>query len=312
MKGILALVCFLPCLTSGAQLSFPGEGEQREVPSFYSVSDSEIKSISETLYSADVNRATSSEIILNLQHKISSDQTSAGQDYAKQKLFSYVDEDALFSKPTFARLLALLNNYERMTGKEEVVTASEGQEVDAFLDEIFKTRVMEKLSQFFLSTGIYLSENDFKADLKEMWFGLYSRSKGAAMDSSGFEHVFHGEIKSGKISGFHNWVHYYELEKNGEINYLSYGYNGPWTGYPDIMAFQYSWTGYLKSVGSFFIGSSPEFELAVYTLCYKTRPNKLCTLSLGGKSAQIQTYSWANSEYGAGKRYLASSYPNSP
>lgn len=48
-----------------------------------------------------------------------------------------------------------------------------------------------------------------------------------------------------------------------------------WTSYPDIMAFQYSWTGYLKSVGSFFIGSSPEFELAVYTLCYKTRPNKL-------------------------------------
>nr|XP_032656833.1 poly(U)-specific endoribonuclease-D-like [Chelonoidis abingdonii] len=78
------------------------------------------------------------------------------------------------------------------------------------------------------------------------------------------------------------------------------------------MAFQYRWTGYLKSIGSFFIGSSPEFELAVYTLCYKTRPNKLCTLSLGGKSAQIQTYSWANSEYGAGKQYLASSYPNSP
>ncbi|EMP28984.1 Poly(U)-specific endoribonuclease-C [Chelonia mydas] len=149
---------------------------------------SEIRSISEALYSADVNKATSSEIILNLQHKISSDQTSAGQDYAKQKLFSYVDEDALFSKPTFARLLALLNNYERMTGKEEVVTDSERQEVDAFLDEIFKTGVMEKLSQFFLSKG---------------------------------------EIKSGKVSGFHNWVHYYELEKNGEINYLSYSYNGP-------------------------------------------------------------------------------------
>lgn len=64
-----------------------------------------------------------------------------------------MDEDALFSKPTFARLLALLNNYERMTGKEEVVTDSERQEVDAFLDEIFKTGVMEKLSQFFLSKG---------------------------------------------------------------------------------------------------------------------------------------------------------------
>ncbi|XP_074791646.1 uridylate-specific endoribonuclease D-like [Natator depressus] len=290
------------CVTESA-----GEGEQREVPSFYSVSDSEIKSISETLYSADVNRATSSEIVLNLQHKISSDQTSAGQDYAKQKLFSYVDEDALFSKPTFARLLALLNNYERMTGKEEVVTASERQEVDAFLDEIFKTQVMAKLSQFFLSKGIYLSENDFKADLKEMWFGLYSRSKGAAMDSSGFEHVFHVVPENFTDPRVRS-------ESPGAMGTQGKVRSGwkKWTSYPDIMAFQYSWTGYLKSVGSFFIGSSPEFELAVYTLCYKTRPNKLCTLSLGGKSAQIQTYSWANSEYGAGKRYLASSYPNSP
>lgn len=69
------------------------------------------------------------------------------------RLFSYVDEGALFSKPTFARLLALLDNYQRMTGKEEAVTRVEDQEVNAFLDEIFKTQVMEKLSQFFISKG---------------------------------------------------------------------------------------------------------------------------------------------------------------
>uniref|UniRef100_A0A452IIB6 Uridylate-specific endoribonuclease n=1 Tax=Gopherus agassizii TaxID=38772 RepID=A0A452IIB6_9SAUR len=145
-------------VNSGLSLfAIPGEGEPWEIPSFYSVSDSEIKRVSEMLYSADVNKATSHEIVLNLQHKISSDQTGEGQDYASQKLFSYVDEDALFSKPTFARLLALLNNYERMTGKEEVVITSKSQEVDAFLDEIFQTQVMEKLTQFFLSEGKVLT-----------------------------------------------------------------------------------------------------------------------------------------------------------
>lgn len=32
----------------------------------------------------------------------------------------------------------------------------------------------------------------FERDLKEMWFGLYTRKKGF-LDSSGFEHVFHGK-----------------------------------------------------------------------------------------------------------------------
>nr|XP_014424145.1 poly(U)-specific endoribonuclease-C-like [Pelodiscus sinensis] len=85
MKGILMLVCVLPCFTSGTPLSFPGEGELREVSPVYAVSDGEIRSLSEALYSADVNKATSREIVLNLQHKISSEQSGAGQDYASQK-----------------------------------------------------------------------------------------------------------------------------------------------------------------------------------------------------------------------------------
>nr|XP_014424160.1 poly(U)-specific endoribonuclease-D-like [Pelodiscus sinensis] len=104
-----------------------------------------------------------------------------------------------------------------MTGTAEQVTASEEQEVDAFLDEIFKTQVMQKLSQFFLSKGIYLSHNDFKADLKEMWFGLYSRSKGAAMDSSGFEHVFHGTARLAGGRG-----------ASGEGTAQSHGSGGSW------------------------------------------------------------------------------------
>ena len=61
--------------------------------------------------------------------------------------------------------------------------------------------------------------------LFDLWFEFYPRSgsSGAVVDSSGFEHVFVGEKKSASITGFHNWLQMYLLEKEGEVNY--WGYN---------------------------------------------------------------------------------------
>ena len=39
---------------------------------------------------------------------------------------------------------------------------------------------------------------------------------------SGFEHVFIGEIKNGEVSGFHDWINFYQQEKTNAINYLGY------------------------------------------------------------------------------------------
>ncbi|XP_069050528.1 uridylate-specific endoribonuclease A isoform X2 [Lepisosteus oculatus] len=276
------------------------------------ITDAELLSVAELLFALDENKASPALLVISPQALVSSSQTNTQQDLSPGPLFSLVDEASLFSRPTFSALLALLDNYQRQTGLAENFSAAQLAEQERFLMEaISNTQLGQELYSFLFSKKLYSSMEEFLQDLKMMWFGLYSRGKNQ-LDSSGFEHIFAGEIKKGKVSGFHNWVQFYLLEKEGLLNYYSHNFDGPWTGYPDVLGMQFNWDGYFKQVGSALIGSSPEFDLALYTLCYIARPGKQCRLSLGGKPLVIQTYTWDNSFYGNGKKFIASAYPVSP
>ncbi|XP_017271325.1 poly(U)-specific endoribonuclease-A [Kryptolebias marmoratus] len=273
------------------------------------ITDAEIKTLSEALYALDSNKASSSQLIIDPQALVPDSQTSSQNDLSSGPLFRYLDESTLFSRPSFAALLAVLDNYNRMTGQAEDFSSQQVAEQETFLREsMSNTELGRELFAFLYTKGVYKSEEDFLYDLKMMWFGLYSRNNNK-LDSSGFEHIFAGEIKGGKVSGFHNWIQFYLLEKSGKLNYYSHSFNGPWTAYPDVIGMQFMWDGYYKQVGSAVIGCSPEFDLAIYSLCYIARPGKHCYLSLGGKELIIQTYTWNNSSYGDGKKFIGSAYP---
>jgi poly(U)-specific endoribonuclease len=62
-----------------------------------------------------------------------------------------------------------------------------------------------------------------KQALKQLWFAHYSRARGMA-DTSGFEHIFVGEAKNGEISGLHNWLKFYSLERNASENFDYQGF----------------------------------------------------------------------------------------
>uniref|UniRef100_A0A8C3XGV7 Uridylate-specific endoribonuclease n=1 Tax=Cyanoderma ruficeps TaxID=181631 RepID=A0A8C3XGV7_9PASS len=275
-----------------------------------SISGQELLQLSEQLYGLDHNKARPGDIVLNPQHLAGPDETGDKQDLSPQPLYKFVNEE-LFSKPTYASFIKLLDNYQRATGREEEVTAEELQEQDRFLQEVMRTELMEKLFVFLQGKNRYSSQQEFLQDLKEIWFGLYSRGDGER-DSSGFEHVFSGEVKKGKVSGFHNWIRFYLLEKQGVVNYFSHNFNGPWDTYPDVLGLQFSWDGFYKEVGSAFIGSSPEFEFGLYTLCFLARPGRACHLSLGGHPLSVQTYPWTKSTSASGRSFIATAYVMSP
>uniref|UniRef100_A0A452H3U5 Uridylate-specific endoribonuclease n=1 Tax=Gopherus agassizii TaxID=38772 RepID=A0A452H3U5_9SAUR len=306
--GAPLLRCLSPALhihsSSCAMVLTPADGFSS---SHDSITNEELLSISEQLFKVDHNKAQKSDITINPQHLASSAEIKDKEDHSPEPLYTYVNEK-LFSKPTYASFIKLLDNYQRMTGSGEAFSAEQLKEQENFLQEVMKTELMIKLYNFLHKKSN--TQEEFVSDLKEMWFGLYSRGEEEG-DSSGFEHVFSGEVKKGKVSGFHNWIRFYLLEKKGLVDYHSHNYDGPWASYPDVLGMQFSWDGYFKEVGSAFIGCSPEFEFGLYTLCFIARPGKMCRLSLGGHQLGIQTYTWTKSTYGNNRKYIATAYVTS-
>jgi hypothetical protein len=60
----------------------------------------------------------------------------------------------------------------------------------------------------------------------------------------------------------------------------------------------------VKSISTFLLGSSPEFEVALYTLQYLLNPHQPTTCQLGGYKVRIKTHTLPSSQ----KPCLAASY----
>ncbi|KAH6831032.1 endoribonuclease-B protein [Perilla frutescens var. hirtella] len=196
------------------------------------------------------------------------------EDMAQGSLFSWLSED-IFRRPTYARFCSLLDNYNPHEGSKEVVTSQERQEQTAFIEEISRTAPIKYLHKYLSAKGIVSeSREDFKRMLERLWFDLYGRG-GTSGSSSAFEHVFVGEIKQRgeeSVSGFHNWIQFYLEEAKGRVDYQGYIFPRRRGNSPDsesqLLTIQFEWNGVLKSVSSTLIGVSPEFEIALYTLCF--------------------------------------------
>lgn len=196
-------------------------------------------------------------------------------DKAEDPLFSFVDKEAL-RRPTYKAFMALLDNYKAQTGDTENFTRSERQETWTFLKTIMQTAPMQFCHKYLLAKGaadVPEDRSEFTRLLFKIWFELYNRVRGCEGDSSGFEHVFVGEIKDGKISGFHNWLQFYLEEQKGDLDYRGYikprcNSNAETNSDDHVLTLQFRWHDIEKCVGTSFIGVSPEFEFAVYTTCF--------------------------------------------
>ncbi|MEM7554270.1 MAG: lamin tail domain-containing protein [Cyanobacteria bacterium P01_A01_bin.84] len=217
-------------------------------------------------------------------------------DLATKPLFKGVNEEKLFDKNlTYVSFINLLNNYAIRSVDPEFTDEEEEAEQREFISLIMKTQPIQLALKYINQEfGENLSEQQFSAKLKRIWFELYTNYyNGKSTEfASGFEHVFVGEGKFdthegnkeatlGKVSGYHSWVKFYLDEQNQRVNYLGYKYDlkgddGPRN--PNVVTLQQLQTvtdmrgniiaKLFKKKGGFFVGPSPECEIAIATVVY--------------------------------------------
>jgi poly(U)-specific endoribonuclease len=282
-----------------------------------SVSNEELLAACDALWDTDHNRValnSSSGIQFHLGglKKSASDQ----RDCSSDPFFTSVDERIL-NQPTFATFRALLDNYVSTVGQVERYNQEERREEMAFINAIFPTGPIQFCYEFLKKHNKCPDDPmAFKRQLAALWFRPYRRTRGGPLDSSGFEHVFVGEVKDGEVTGLHNWIRIYDEERQRRLNYRGYfsGKRRRGDCTPDemrLVTLQFEWTGAVKKVGSTLLGTSPEFEIALYTLCFlsgagqEERGGRRCTVELGDFRLAVVLY-----DYCAGQ-CIGTAYPES-
>ncbi|KAK6759191.1 hypothetical protein RB195_021048 [Necator americanus] len=261
-------------------------------------------------------------------------------DNAPKPLYTFVAQSAL-SGPTYEALDTLLTFYNNPdSDTAEIMTPAWNTSINAFLDSVVKTPVMQSAQSFLEEMGhphcwpageiatmavmVYLKTmtsdhlyfcytqasqksqtfnglastdtSAFKDCLYSLWFTLYARNVTAG--SSGFEALFAGEVQQGSVIRFANWIRFYHQESDGNLNY-----HGWFQRAIEVeLSVQFAWNSWKAMEFSMLLNTSPEFELAAYTICALTDGqnlvNKMRAADIDKAASTDYRLDWGNKETG--------------
>ena len=75
-----------------------------------------------------------------------------------------------------------------------------------------------------------------------------------------------------------------------------------------LLTMQFEWRGAKKLVSTSLIGTSPEFEIALYTLCFFAEGNEH-EVNLGPYKVLITSYNWPSHPRAGQQSYIATAFP---
>ncbi|XP_067048589.1 uridylate-specific endoribonuclease B-like isoform X1 [Acropora muricata] len=194
---------------------------------------------------------------------------------------------AKITEPVFVKMAELLDTYFNSPGDTS-------QKATEFINTVtIPGSAIEIAFKYLQNNGIVDKSkklDDFKKILEHVWFDEYKKP-GSGKKHSGFEHVFVGDLEKKQFKGFHNWYQFLLEQQGGHISSVNNAtFNG--STQPAFMSgLRFTWRkATKKAASSLFVGTSPAFDLAVFTVCFLQFKDKPCNCSIGRSTITIQTY----------------------
>lgn len=205
--------------------------------------------------------------------------------FACRKLFLHW-MDSVWRRKTFAKFQTLLDKHD-----SRLIPEYTSDEDLAFILAICETPLIQFVHRWLLRNGKLPSRSmsDFTMVLFSLWF---TPNTGMKRNSTGFQHVFCGDLKEKVVTGLHNFVRVFLEESRGNLKYMGYvdkdrvdGGN-PLPTQP-ILGIRFALHGCPKRLSTMFFGVSPEFEFGLYTLLCLSKCTTL-DINLGRCRARIK------------------------
>jgi poly(U)-specific endoribonuclease len=275
-----------PSGTTNGAVSRTPDGQPEVPPPSNVISDEDLMKFTEELFDKYENNLYQ-YVDLNLQKRVNSPPEGAKvPDEAPEPLFNLKSD--LYNVPTVSTLRALYDNYEHDGTQKESVTESKRNEVTAFIDEVVKTPVMSRALAWLVERKYVEPDGYEQKDLlRRMWFTNFDET------SSGFERIFLSEkFGDSGIVGMQNWIYFANREAQNKANYLGYTDMINLSGKGSLLKLNYESEGFTIQNATIFVGTPPELEMALYTVCFHARPNNWCPISIGGAKFFILTHSF--------------------
>ncbi|KOC70597.1 Poly(U)-specific endoribonuclease like protein, partial [Habropoda laboriosa] len=247
----------------------------------YRISDNELYQISEELFmksSHDISKM----IKLNLQTRVTSPNVT---DEAREPLFDV--EPELLEYPTIYATRSLYNSYEYDYKKKINRTIETRKMENLLIDTFLNTNEIATAMQWLADHG-FVDPDDFerKDVLRRIWFTMFSGS------TCGFERVFASENYGNAIVGVQDWIYFQNQESQKRIDYMGYVDKLNLGSTASLLKLNFQMDGIIRPNATIFVGTLPELEMSLYTICFYARPNNLCPVSLGGTKFNIYTHSF--------------------